>query len=181
MIGVSTNPHLELMAGTGGAVRDRGGWEIQEECKAIMEQFFERTGHRYLEPGSVVMTGAGHLPYQGVMMCVAIDPFHASSVEVIGQCTRNALEIAASQRPGSRTIALPVFAAGNGQFDFSTALEAMLDAIARHKAGAIEHCIIAAIDPVQVRMAKDLMQRILGSFEIIEQNHGGGIMERHHG
>ena len=116
------------------------------------------------------MTGAGRLPYHGVLMCVAIDPFHDSSVQVINQCTHGALELAAQQLPEAHSIALPVFASGNGQFNFSTALETMIEAITRHESDVIERCMIVVFNPVQVQTAKEFMQQRLKAFETIEQH-----------
>jgi len=125
----STNPNLELMAGTGGAIRDTGGWVIQDECKAIIAEETRRNGHRWLTMGTAVRTGAGTLPFRAVIHCVAIDPFHESSEEIIADCTRNALKVARELLPPIRSIAMPVFATGNGLFNFESSLRAMLGVI----------------------------------------------------
>lgn len=159
VICVSTNPHLELMAGTGGAVRDLGGWEIQDECNAIIKQQFETTGRRYLPMGSAVPTTAGKLPFMGVVMCVAIDPFHQSSREIIADCTRHAIELASSKWPAARTIAIPVFASGNGRFDFETALNAIVEVIKSAQVAMLDQTLIVVRDLPQITIAKKILAK----------------------
>lgn len=84
----STNPHLQLVLGTGGALREAGGPEIQTECSRIIEGQREVYHRGYVEPGAVVRTGAGCLPFRGIVHCVATDAFHDSDEDVIRACVR---------------------------------------------------------------------------------------------
>ena len=58
----STNPHLDLVLGTGGAIRQAGGEVIQQECRAIVAREQERSGLGYLPQGTAIRTTAGRLP-----------------------------------------------------------------------------------------------------------------------
>ncbi len=106
----STNPRLSLMMGTGGSVRDRGGFEVLRECEAIV-------GDKTLAPGSVVTTSAGRLPHKAIFHCVASDANHRSSAEIIRACVVNVL--AAADERGCKSVAMPVFATGTRTSSFS--------------------------------------------------------------
>src|SRR5207244_3998577 len=69
----STNPRLSLVMGTGGAVRERGGFAVLRECEAIV------AASSPLRPGTAHVTSAGALPYEKVIHCVASDAQHNSS------------------------------------------------------------------------------------------------------
>src|SRR5450432_422724 len=58
----STNPRLSLAMGSGGSVRDRGGYQILRECEEIVEAEFRRSGLRSLPAGSAHVTTSGDLP-----------------------------------------------------------------------------------------------------------------------
>lgn len=132
----STNPRLSLMMGTGGSVRDRGGFEILRECEAIL-------AGKTLAPGSVVTTSAGRLPHKAIFHCVASDARHHSSAEVIRACVTNAL--AAADKLGCTSIAMPVFATGHAHFKFAEALKTMRDALAA-AATKVEEVIVVVRD-----------------------------------
>ena len=104
------------MMGTGGSVRDRGGFEVLRECEAIR-------GDKTLAPGSVVTTSAGRLPHKAIFHCVASDANHRSSAEIIRACVANAL--AAADKAGCTSVAMPVFATGHAHFKFLDALKTM--------------------------------------------------------
>ena len=108
------------MMGTGGSVRDRGGFEVLRECEAIL-------GDRTLAPGSVVTTSAGRLPHKAIFHCVASNANHRSSAEIIRACVANAL--AAADKAGCKSVAMPVFATGHAHFKFKEALMAMAAAL----------------------------------------------------
>ena len=153
---VSTNPQLELVAGTGGAVREEGGWLIQRECQEYVQEHYKISGKRYVEPGSVVRTRAGTLPFRAIIHCVAIDNFHRSASSVIHNCTREALKLASRMQPPVRSIAFPVFGSGNGGFDFETALRAILEELWRNKL-TIKTVYIVTLDDEQAEMARGML------------------------
>jgi O-acetyl-ADP-ribose deacetylase (regulator of RNase III) len=140
----STNPRLSLYEGTGGAVREKGGWAIKRACEAILEAELERTGQRELRVGSVHVTTAGTLPATIVIHCVASDAFHRSSKEIIAACVSNAL-VRAEQR-GCDSVAMPVFGTGHAAFRFESAVEAMAMAIFESSV-RLDELSIALIDP----------------------------------
>lgn len=124
----STNPHLKLILGTGGAIRHAGGWSIQEECAAHIAQERQKSGRTWLEPGSAVVTTSGALSFLGVIHCVAIDAFHDSSVQIVRECVRNILRLVQEKWGTSEIrVAMPVLATGHGHLGFETSIRAMIE------------------------------------------------------
>ena len=118
----STNPRLSLMMGTGGAVRERGGFTVLRECEAIVA-----AAGRPLRAGSVHVTSAGELPFRVVLHCVASGEAHRSSAAIVRACTANALAVAAER--GIARLAMPVFATGHAHVRYREALAAMAEAL----------------------------------------------------
>lgn len=124
VICTSTNSRLTLMMGTGGAVRERGGFEVLRACEDVLA----RSGRKRMPPGSAHVTTAGKLPYRAAIHCVASDPStHISSDAIIRACVRNALVRADELHV--RTVAMPIFATGHARFRFERALEVMREAL----------------------------------------------------
>ena len=145
----STNARLSLMMGTGGSVRDRGGFEILRECEAIL-------AGKTLPPGSVVTTSAGRLPHKAIFHCVASDVQHRSSAAIIRACVTNAL--AAADKAGCKSVAMPVFATGHAHVKFLDALAAMRDAL-RDAVTDVERVVVVLFDADWTEDAK----RVLGA------------------
>ena len=140
----STNPRLSLVSGTGGAVRDRGGWEIKRACEKLLDRELHASGRRLLPLGSAHATPAGSLPAKIVIHCVASNAFHRSSEELIRACVRNAL--ARADEAGCASVAMPVFGAGHAAFSFERALSAIKHAL-RDSSSRVEEVVIAVYDP----------------------------------
>lgn len=128
----STNPRLSLMMGTGGAVRERGGFSILRACEAL-------TARGPLPPGSAHPTHPGTLPAKLIIHCVASDLAHHSSPEVIRSCVKNALRCA--EDAGCRTIAMPLFATGHARFKFERAMEIITEEL-RSAQSSVEEAFI---------------------------------------
>lgn len=145
----STNPRLSLMMGSGGSIRDRGGFEVLRACEEIVA----RNGGP-LRAGSVHVTTAGRLPFKAAIHCVASDATHLSSANVIQACVRNAL--AAAGHLGARSVAMPVFATGHARLKFPVALQAMAEAL-RSAETSVEEAVIVVFEPDRVADAKKLL------------------------
>jgi len=155
----STNPRLSLFEGTGGAVAEKGGWEIKRECEALLEQEQERTGSAALRVGSVRVTSAGSLRARIVIHCVASDSAHRSSREIIMACVANAL--ATARKEGCRSIAMPVFATGHAAFRFDDAVDAMGEAI-RERTDGLREIVVAVMDDGKVDSVRRTLSAIAG-------------------
>lgn len=124
VICTSTNARLTLMMGTGGAVREAGGFEVLRACEDILA----RSGRTQLPAGSAHVTTAGKLPYKAVIHCVASDPAsHLSSDSIIKACVKNALKRADELH--AQSVAVPLFGTGHARFKKERALAAMNEAL----------------------------------------------------
>jgi O-acetyl-ADP-ribose deacetylase (regulator of RNase III) len=104
----TANPTLSLSGGIGGAILERGGLSIQRELRDLLEK---RT-HHWVEPGTVVRTGAGFLGVKHLLHVVGVDAFYHSSVDLVTRGISLALTMAASL--AAKTVACPAIATGHG-------------------------------------------------------------------
>ena len=139
------------MMGTGGAVRERGGFEILRACEAIVAA----SPRRSLPPGSAHVTVAGSLPYKAIIHCVAGDDSHRSSEAIVGACVRSALTKAAEV--GCATLAMPVFATGHARIKFDRAVRTML-ATLRGTAAPVQEVIIVVPDEERAAEARRITE-----------------------
>ncbi|MGC2526768.1 MAG: macro domain-containing protein [Candidatus Acidiferrum sp.] len=116
----AANNDLKLGAGVAGAIRRRGGEEIQRECDAIGS----------IPVGYAAITGGGKLKARHVI--------HAASMQLGGRTTaanlRNSvahsLRIAAER--GLKTIAFPAVGTGIAGFSMEECASIMLEEASRH-------------------------------------------------
>jgi O-acetyl-ADP-ribose deacetylase len=119
----AANTQLVLGAGVAGAIRARGGKEIQEECDA----------HGPVPLGGAALTSAGALPARYVIHAAAMEPGGRVSEDSLRQATRASLEIARQKR--LRSIAFPAVGTGVGGFSLQRCAEVMLGEVRSHLAG----------------------------------------------
>ena len=153
----STNPRLSLMMGTGGSVREKGGFAILRECEAILEAETARSGRGRMPVGSVWVTGAGALPYQAVIHCVASDVRARSSDAVVRSCVTQSVT-AAIQR-GIKSVAMPVFASGHAHFPFDSAVASIAEALASAPEGLAEVIVVVRDEAAAERAVKILRRQ----------------------
>jgi O-acetyl-ADP-ribose deacetylase (regulator of RNase III) len=98
----AANEHLQLGAGVAGAIRRKGGPEIQREC--------DRIGH--CPAGGAVVTGGGELAARWVIH--AVGPVWqgggAGEAALLASAVRSALERA--EEVGAKSVALPAISTG---------------------------------------------------------------------
>ncbi len=141
------------MMGTGGAVRERGGFEILRACEAIVAA----SPRHSLPPGSAHATTAGTLPYKAIIHCVAGDDSHRSSEPVIEACVRNAMVKAGEI--GCTSVAMPVFATGHARIKFDRALKAMLAAL-HGTTATVREVIIVVLDEERAAEARRIIEAV---------------------
>lgn len=146
----STNPRLTLMMGTGGSVRDRGGFEVLRAAEEILAN----SGRPSLPSGSVHVTTAGKLPYEAIIHCIASDATHRSSDAVIRTCVVNAL--AAADSIGCASLAMPVFATGHAHYKFTRSIAAMAEGLVTATT-RVQHVLIVVRDEERVEDAKHVL------------------------
>ncbi len=104
---------LLLPQGVSGAIKKRGG----------LQPFREVARFGPMPLGTAVVTGAGRLPFKGIIHVAGIDMLWRSSEKAIRDSVVNALARAREQ--GWQSIAFPIIGAGSGGFDEARALEVM--------------------------------------------------------
>jgi O-acetyl-ADP-ribose deacetylase len=109
---------LLLPQGVSGAIKKRAG----------VAPFCELRKHGILALGQAVLTGAGRLPFKGIIHVAGIGHTWLPSELSIRRSTKNALAVA--KGAGFHSIAFPVIGAGIGGMDRSKAIELMSQEIA---------------------------------------------------
>ena len=112
----AANNWLKLGAGVAGAIRKKGGPEIQAEC--------DRIGP--IRVGEAVATTAGRLPARYVIHAAVMGD-EPASYESVKKATESALKVA--RELGLKTVAFPLLGTGIGGLDKARVAKVMLDVI----------------------------------------------------
>lgn len=127
----AANNDLVLGAGVAGAIRQRGGPAIQQECDA----------QGSIRVGEAAITGAGELPAHHVI--------HAASMGLGGRTTTQSLKssmdhaFVLARESGVQTIAVPAVGTGIAGFP--------MDECARVMARALRDALLSGWEPEEVR------------------------------
>jgi O-acetyl-ADP-ribose deacetylase (regulator of RNase III) len=106
---------LLLPQGVSGAIKRRAG----------LEPFRQVAKFGPIPLGEARLTGAGTLPFRGIIHVAGIDGFWRASEFSIRHSVRNALALA--EREGFQSLAFPIIGSGSGSFNEAQALEIMVD------------------------------------------------------
>jgi O-acetyl-ADP-ribose deacetylase (regulator of RNase III) len=101
---------LLIPQGVSGAIKRRAG----------LAPFHELARVGPIPLGGAVLTGAGRLPYLGIVHVAGIDMLWRASRRSIAESVRSAISVA--RRCGFTTLAMPVIGSGSGGFTESEAL-----------------------------------------------------------
>jgi O-acetyl-ADP-ribose deacetylase (regulator of RNase III) len=118
----AANTRLVLGTGVAGAIRSRGGPEIQAEC--------DRIGPIAL--GDAAVTGAGRLPARFVIHAAGMEPGGAANEASVRDAMRAALSRARER--GCRSVAVPALGAGVGGLAVQRCAEILIEEARRHLA-----------------------------------------------
>jgi O-acetyl-ADP-ribose deacetylase (regulator of RNase III) len=119
----AANSALRLGAGVAGAIRDKGGPSIQQECDAMGP----------IEVGDAAITGAGNLPARYVIHAASMPPGGGASEDSVRSCMRRSLELAKQQ--GCSSLAVPAIGAGIAGVSIQRSAEILLEETRAHLAG----------------------------------------------
>ena len=119
----AANEQLELGTGVAGAILEKGGPSIQEECNRIGST----------PVGTAVMTGAGELPAKQVIHAVGPQMGEGDEDRKLASAVRSSLALA--DRNGLKSIALPALSTGNFGFPMDRAARITLTEIHRYLQG----------------------------------------------
>jgi O-acetyl-ADP-ribose deacetylase (regulator of RNase III) len=117
------NEQLQLGSGVAGAIRERGGPSVQEECNRIGST----------PVGTAVMTGAGHLKARRVIHAVGPRMGEGDEDKKLASAVRAALALA--DRRGLKSLAMPAISTGNFGFPIDRAARIILTEIQRFLQG----------------------------------------------
>ncbi len=116
----AANDHLWMGGGVAGAIKRRGGDEIEREAV--------RQGP--IPVGEAVATAVGRLPCRYVIHAVTMGQDLTTSERAIRAATRSALRMA--DRLGLESVALPALGTGVGGFPLDRAATVMVEEAATH-------------------------------------------------
>ena len=130
------NSELQLGSGVAGAIREKGGPTIQEEC--------DRIGGTPV--GTAVMTGAGELPVKQVIHAVGPQQGEGDEDRKLASAVRSSLALA--DRNGLRSIGIPAISTGNFGFPLDRCARIMLTEIHRYLQGGtkLQKVVVALVD-----------------------------------
>jgi O-acetyl-ADP-ribose deacetylase len=120
----AANNEFWMGAGVAGALKARGGQQIEAEAMA----------QGPVEPGECVITSGGRLKARYVIHAAVMGQTLQTSAALIERATRNALELAAARQLASASF--PAFGTGVGGFPPAECAAIMLRAIAAHASTA---------------------------------------------
>ena len=126
----AANSELWMGSGVAGAIKRRGGKEIEEQAKA----------QGPIGVGEAVITGAGSLKARHVIHAAAMGPDLATDEAKVRAATRNSLLLA--ERLSLRSIAFPALGTGVGGFPLADAARAMADEVLAHPATGREPSLV---------------------------------------
>jgi O-acetyl-ADP-ribose deacetylase (regulator of RNase III) len=118
----AANNAFWMGGGVAGAIKRRGGAEIEREAMA----------QGPVRPGESVVTTAGRLPAKHVIHAAVMGQDLQTGADLIGQATASALSLAASRALTS--IAFPALGTGVGGFPIDECARTMLRAVRDHAA-----------------------------------------------
>jgi O-acetyl-ADP-ribose deacetylase (regulator of RNase III) len=119
----AANNDLILGAGVAGAIRRKGGEEIQKECDAIGS----------IPVGFAAITGAGKLKARYVIHAASMQAGRRTTAETLRGSTTHSLRLAAERK--LKTIAFPAVGTGIAGFSMQECAEIMLRVAATHLQG----------------------------------------------
>jgi len=106
---------LLLPQGVSGAIRKRAG----------IAPFKELGTNGFIPLGGAVLTGAGNLPFKGIIHVAGINIFWRATEKSIRSSVDNSMRIV--EEHGFNSVAFPIIGAGTGAFSKDKALSIMLD------------------------------------------------------
>ena len=122
----TANPWLQMTGGVNLAIMMSPKGELVFE---ELQRHLPAAGHRYVEPGTVVRTGPGSLPFKHILHAVSIDPSYDSSVSLVAETIVKALTQA--RELGARIVTMPALATGFGPLSIEDFVQALKQALAR--------------------------------------------------
>jgi O-acetyl-ADP-ribose deacetylase (regulator of RNase III) len=117
----AANDHLQMGGGVAGAIRRKGGEDIQREANEIGP----------IEVGEAVVTGAGRLNAKFVIHAATMGLDQETDEEKIRSAAQNAMKRVVEH--GMKSVAFPALGTGVGGFSMEKAARIMLEEVGKFK------------------------------------------------
>jgi len=148
----AANSLMIMGGGVAGAIKRRGGQEIEDEARR----------HAPVPVGRAIVTGAGRLPAKRVIHAPTMErPAMRIPLENAVKATRAALE--AAERECLESVAFPAMGAGVGGLRVDEVAEAMTRVFVEHKPKCVKKVILVAYGSNAYREMLSGVERILGA------------------
>jgi len=146
----AANTDLNLGAGVAGAIREKGGPEVQAEC--------DRIGSIPL--GEAALTGGGKLKAKYVIHAASMRLGSLTTADSLRSSTRNSLLRAAEK--GIKTVAFPAVGTGIAGFPMEEGAEIMLEEVVAHLKGktSLEQVRFVLFDAPSLRTFQEVWKRM---------------------
>lgn len=122
----AANNHFWMGSGVAGAIKSRGGVEIEREAMA----------QGPVAPGECVITSGGRLRARHVIHAAVMAQDLETSADLIARATANALRLADDRHLTS--IAMPAFGTGVGGFPIDECARIMIAAVRAHRPASLQ-------------------------------------------
>ena len=151
----AANNDLQLGGGVAGAIRRKGGSEIQQECDSIGP----------IPIGEAALTGAGNLKAKYVVHAASMRLGGPTTADSLRASTRNSLLRA--KEKGIATIAFPAVGTGIAGFPLRTCAKIMLGEAATHLQGetSVRQIRFVLFDEAALREFKEVWVEICKGLE----------------
>jgi O-acetyl-ADP-ribose deacetylase (regulator of RNase III) len=147
----AANNHFWMGAGVAGAIKRRGGDQIEQEAMA----------QGPVEPGECVITTGGRLAARHVIHAAVMGQDLQTSAQLIDRATRKSLAFAEAHHLAS--IALPAFGTGVGGFPLDECARVMIGAIRGHTPGSLRLVRLVLFGQSPYRTFVEIAGELLGT------------------
>ncbi len=146
------NSYLVMGGGVAGAIKRKGGTEIEKEARKFAP----------IEIGEAIVTTAGKLPARWVVHSPTVRlPAGRASLESVSLATRAALS--AAENVGARSIAFPAMGAGVGGLKVEESVETMLNEIISYidRGTKLERILLIALGKEALKKFLNASKKVL--------------------
>jgi O-acetyl-ADP-ribose deacetylase (regulator of RNase III) len=147
----AANNHFWMGSGVAGALKARGGREIEAEAMALGP----------VEPGACVVTSAGRLPARYVVHAAVMGQDLVTSAATIARATASAL--AAAESRDCASIAFPALGTGVGGFPLDECARIMIGVVRAHQRRTLRLVRFVLFGAAAYRTFADAAATLLGS------------------
>ena len=148
----AANNALWMGAGVAGALKARGGPEIEREAMA----------QGPISPGEAVVTTGGSLPARYVIHAAVMGQDLKTDAALIARATASALDQA--ERLGIQSVAFPALGTGVGGFPLEECAKIMIEAVRTHAAStSLRRVLFVLYGKVAYQTFAHVSEQMLGS------------------